>query len=444
MVNVPRLEAPNFYFPEAISAHTPAGARILLVPMATAMTVSIGVFVREGTATEPISGMSSVVAAMLPRGTQKRTHREFTSAIDRLGATVQTNAARRSIGITITGLPDHWIQLIELAAECITAPAFAADEFDKVRQQTLASFPLLLADSSYRARRIFHKLRYPNHPASRPLNGTPASIASLQRDDVAAWYNQLIRSSAWTILMIGNFDADAVRQLVASHFSQLGSTAEQQQLPQPPEPPSAIGIGQSILTEQVELRLGHSAVGYTSADYPAALLVATAFAGHFRSRVNMILRERQGLTYGAFGVLSASKRAGTFAVSTSTTPDNVSRAIELLRTEWQRLASAPLTNDEIHQARQYLFGSFWRSVETPDAIAAMAIDLALNDLPTNFYNQLLTTIDALDASALASIQQRVFDPARLIIAAVGDLERLFSDLSPLGKPEHVLLEEEQQ
>lgn len=438
-----RLEIPSFRFPEPIVTATSRGARIVLVPMPTATTVSIGVFVREGTATEPVSGMTTLAAAMLTRGTSRRSEAELATAIDVLGASQQTSTSLTNFGMGIVGLPDHVERLIELLAECILEPAFDADEFERVRQQKLSSFPLVLADSSYRARRIFQKLRYGDHPASRPPNGTPTIIAAIELDALRSWYERLLDSSGWLILMIGRFDAERICAAVQQRFERLGRETKEA-IPPPPEPPPAIGIGRGLFTEQVELRVGHSAVPYTSDDYAAALLISTAFAGHFRSRINFVLREREGLTYGAFGGLTATKRSGTFAIATSTTPDNVPRAMELLRSEWHRLASEPLTEDELHQARQYLFGSFWRSVETPDAIAAMAIELVLHDLPSDFYDRLLARIGTLATTDLLPVQQRVFDPRRLIVAAVGDVERLRGDLVPLGELREVFLEEEQQ
>ncbi len=440
---VARHQVPQFHFPEPITTTTSNGARIFMVPMETAKTVSVAVFAQEGYSTEPASGLAALTASMLPRGTRYRNEFEFVSAIDRLGATLQPINASRKLGVTIVGLPEHTEQHIGLLAECILEPAFDPTEFDKARTQLLASFPLFLAQSSYRARRIFSKLRYPNHPFSRPTNGTPASVAAIDCEQIRQWYSTILQSSKWHILMIGAFDAQTVGLLLERSFAPLGFS-QIQPIPAPADPPPAIGVGQGIMTDQVELRLGVPALPYTSSDYAATLLVSTAFAGHFRSRINLLVREHEGLTYGAYGGLTASKQTGTFVLSTSTTPENFPRMIELLREQWQKLATEPFRDDELLAARQYLYSTFWQSIETPDGIASIAIELALNELPNDYYGQLLARLDQLTPSQLLPVQQSIFSPSRLLIAAVGERQPLEMMLSPYGTPQHVLLEEEQQ
>jgi len=443
MTTGPRRQVPQFRFPEPIITTTTSGARILMVPMESATTVSLAVFAREGYSTEPIGGLASITASLLVKGTQHHSEEEFARTVDRLGASVHTLSSSKQLGVSIVGLPEHTRQLIALVAECILEPAFDSTELEKTKTKVLASFPLMLSQSSYRARRIFSILRFPEHPLSRPSNGTPSSVASIEREHIEQWYHQILRSSCWHVLMIGAFDPEDVRAQLVQSFAPLGDHMPSQ-LPPIPDPPPAIGVGQGLMTDQVELRLGMPAVPYISSDYPAAVLVSTAFAGHFRSRINLLVREHEGLTYGAYGGMSAGKHAGTFVLSTSTTPANLSRMMDLLLHAWERLATEPFTDQELHAARQFLYGTFWQSIETPDSIASIAIELALNDLPSNFYEQLLARLEQLTPSELLPVQQTIFAPERLIVAAVGERDHLQQELARFGTPRHVVLAEEQQ
>lgn len=434
---------PSFEFPAPLRTWIGRGVEVLALPMKESTTVSISAYARRGKASEPTPGLATLTADMLTRGTRHRSEAAFAYTVDILGATHQAAATMRTIGASIIGLPEHVSDLIALLAESLLEPAFDDDEFKKVKLQTLTAFPLLLANSSYRAGRIFRKLRFPNHPLSNPPQGTPSSIAAVECEDIRSWYH-VICNSQWRVIVVGAFDPDGVLPQLERHFSQLDAAVYDDDLPPSPSPLPGIGIGESLLREQVELRLGHEAPPYTSDCYAAAWLIATAFAGHFRSRINMLLRESEGMTYGAFGSIRAGKHTGTFSVATSTTPGNFARTMDLLIAEWKSLASEPLTDEEIYTARQYLYGTFWRSVETPDAIAAIALELALNDLPNDFYTALLARIERLTPMELLPVQQQFFDPSRLLIAAVGDSTHLASVLSAYGTPQNIVLEEEQQ
>lgn len=433
----------SFRFPEPIQRRTSRGSRIFVLPMEHATTVTIGAYALIDAASVPMAGLAHLAATMLARGTRRRSEPEFATRVDVLGASFHTGSTHQSIGAEITGLPETADELIALLAESLSEPRFDPAEFEKAKEQHLTSFALRLADSSYRARRIFQKLRFPGHPFGSSLYGWPSSIARITVDDVRRWYHTLVEDQPWRILAIGTFDATNTTAALEQCFHAIGG-ARQATTPPPPIPPAAIGIGHGVMTDQVELRLGHPAPTLCSDDYPATLLIATAFAGHFRSRLNMLVREQEGLTYGAYGGMSSGKDHGTFIVSTSTTPENLPRMLTLLFAEWERLVREPLRKDELHQARQSIYNNFWRSIETPEGTAAITIDLAINELPPDYYTRLLAEIDRLDPASIVAVQQRVFDPSRMLIAAVGELDVIARSLAHYGAPQHIVLEEEQQ
>jgi len=443
MVLTHRVELPPFYISEPVQRTIGCGTRLYLVPVEHATTITISAHARTSTSSWPTSGLAHLTAAMLARGTQRHTEQEFATRVDILGASFQTGSTHESIGASITGLPETSDELLTLLAESILEPRFDSTEFEKAKTRHLASFPLLLADSSYRARRIFQKLRFPGHPYNLPTHGWPSCISSITVEDVRNSYDTILHTHPWHVVAIGALDAERVVSIVEERFSNLGSFLEVT-TPCVPEPSPAIGIGQGIKTEQVELRLGHTAPPLGSDDYPAALLIATAFAGHFRSRINLLVREHEGMTYGAYGGLTGGKHHGTFVLSTSTTPGNLPRMLSLLHTEWDRLAHQPLSKDELHQARQSIYSTLWRSIETPDGLAALTLELVANDLPADYYSRLLSRIDQLTPEGVFPVQQHVFNPSHLLIAAVGGLEDVAKALEPYGSPQHIMLEEEQQ
>lgn len=443
MARSPQREILSFRFPEPIQRVTARGSRIFVLPMQQATTISIGAYALIDPAAVPIAGLAHLTATMLSRGTRHRSERQFATRVDVLGASFQAGSTHRSIGAEITGLPETADELIALLAESLSEPRFDPAEFEKAKQQHLASFPIRLADSAYRVRRIFQKLRFPGHSYSASLYGWPSSVAQITIEDVRQWYQALVEGQPWRILATGALDPVRGTAALEQSFAAIGGSGDATISP-PPSPPAAIGIGQGVMTDQVELRLGHPAPSLTSDDYAATILIATAFAGHFRSRINMLVREQEGLTYGAYGGVTAGKDHGTFILSTSTTPENLPRMLSLLYAEWDRLVQEPLREDELHQARQSLYNNFWRSIETPDGTAAIALDLAINDLPADYYTRLLAEIDQLDPAALLAVQQRVFDPSRMLTAAVGELDVIARALAPYGSPHHIVLEEEQQ
>ena len=68
---------------------------------------------------------------------------------------------------------------------------------------------------------------------------------------------------------------------------------------------------------QSTLRLGHRAPHRAHPDYVPMTLAATVLGGAFTSRLNHLIREVKGYTYGIRGDFSMSRRFGRFGVSSS-------------------------------------------------------------------------------------------------------------------------------
>jgi zinc protease len=92
----------------------------------------------------------------------------------------------------------------------------------------------------------------------------------------------------------------------------------------------------------------------------------------------------------------------------------------------------PVTRAELELGRAVLTRGYPRGFETADQVARAAAQLALYELPDDYYTTFVPRVLALDEADLTQAARRHLDPGRLVTVIVGDRDRFEPALEPLG------------
>jgi zinc protease len=188
------------------------------------------------------------------------------------------------------------------------------------------------------------------------------------------------------------------------------------------------------------LRIGQVAVGRDTPDYHALVVANTILGGQFVSRINLNLREDKGLTYGARTAFEFRRLSGPFVLQVSVQTTGTARAIEESIGEIAGIRGPrPVTAAELELGIAALTRGYARSFETGEQIGRAALQLALYDLPDDYFEQFVPRIERVTSDDVSRVMARHLDPARLTTLVVGDVEVIGPDLGRLGLGEPVVL-----
>jgi predicted Zn-dependent peptidase len=191
---------------------------------------------------------------------------------------------------------------------------------------------------------------------------------------------------------------------------------------------------------QSELRIGQVSVPRDTPDYHPLVVANTILGGQFVSRINLNLREDKGLTYGARTAFEFRRRSGPFVLQVSVQTSGTARAIDESLGEIAGIrGSRPVTPAELELGIAALTRGYARSFETGEQIGRAALQLALYDLPDDYFEQFVPRIEAVTAEDVSRVMSRHLDPARLVTLVVGDLDVVGRDLNALGLGDPVVL-----
>ena len=146
----------------------------------------------------------------------------------------------------------------------------------------------------------------------------------------------------------------------------------------------------------------------------------TGLGGLFSSRINLNLRERHGYTYGSRSVFAYRRGPGPFFVGTSVRADATAPAVREIFREIEGMRAAPVTDEELHLARDSFARSLAGLFETTSQSVGSIGELHVYGLPLDYYGTLPARIDAVTAADVQRVARQYLVPEKMAVVAVGD------------------------
>jgi zinc protease len=397
--------------------HTAAGIPILVKPRPGAALAHVGCFVAGGVIEEDLktSGISTLMARTMLRGTARRSATQLAEAAELLGGSMSTSVGTEAMQWTI-GVPTARLEsAAALIAEVVLEPTFPDDGLEAERSIALAALGALRDDMYRQPMRLAAEVAWPDHPYGRSTLGTEPAVAALTAAQLKAWHAEHVLRSSAVIAVVGHVDPHRTAEFLAAQFDALRA-APRPAVARPDWPHE-----HALRTEIREKKQTALAMFFDgpSRDNPsrfeAEMLggVASGLGGRFFEE----LRDRQSLAYTVLARPYPRAAGGTFAAYIATSPAKEEIARAGLLAEFEKLRTEPVSAEELERARQYAIGA-WQIRQSSGA--AVLADLAdaflwgkLEELTS--YPKDLAKVTPEKMRGLA---MRWFDPARRVEGVV--------------------------
>jgi zinc protease len=183
---------------------------------------------------------------------------------------------------------------------------------------------------------------------------------------------------------------------------------------------------------QSEVRIGHVGVARKTADFHALSVLNAILGGTFGSRLNRVIREELGYTYGIHSSFDMRTKQGPFVIRTAVeTAVTVPAILETLRIV-RDFCAAEVDSDELAAARDYLVGVFPLRFEGAGQVASALGGLIVFGLPDDELDRYRPQVAAISAADILSAASRHIRPDELSIVVVGDAKEVEMPLRDAG------------
>jgi zinc protease len=325
------------------------------VPVVAARAAFLGGQLAEDAA---CAGLSSFLASMWLRGTERRSSADFARATEGLASEIDGFAGRSSLGLTLECTRESFAPAFDLFAEALQEPAFAEAELERERSETLAAIERREDRLAHRTYQLFAEAHYRSHPYRLPMLGSAESVSSFDAAGLRAHHERLVRGSNLVLAVAGDVDPEEAAARVSSRLAELG--AADFAAPSPPEEDAPREIRRAVLRKpraQSHLVIGFRGLRVNDPDRFPLELVTQLLSGQ-GGRLFLELRDRRSLAYTVTATNLEGVAPGTFTVYIATAPEKREEAEARLLEQLGALLERAPAPDELERAQRYLVGNF--------------------------------------------------------------------------------------
>jgi zinc protease len=171
---------------------------------------------------------------------------------------------------------------------------------------------------------------------------------------------------------------------------------------------------------QSDIFMGSAGQPRKSPDYYSADL-GNSILGQFgmMGRIGDVVRDQAGLAYYAFSSMSGGLGPGPWSVAAGVNPENVDRAIDLIKSEIRRFVTEPVTAEELNDNKSSAIGRLPLALESNAGVAGALLNLERYDLGLDYFRTYADLVNAVTVEEVLATAQKYLDPDKLAIAVAG-------------------------
>jgi zinc protease len=388
-------------------------------------------------------GVANLMTDIMMEGTRTRTPLELEEAIDELGARIAMYTTDEGIIVQVNGLKSRIGEIYALFEEILLEPRWDETEFARIKDETIETINRRAVNPGAVASNVWGKLIYGDeHILGYPTIGTAPMVESITIDDLMAYYEAHFSPSVSHVAIAGAITETEATALFAS----LEERWPAKDVPFPdyaepkPRDRAAVYFVDIPDAKQSQIYVGHLGLARTDPDYYAATVMNYKLGGAFNGRLNMILREEKGYTYGARSGFSAGLIPGSFRASSSVRSNATLESAEIFRDEIVDYR-AGISVEELEFTRNALVQSNARRFETLGALVDMLNTIGMYGLPVDYIRHEEDIARSMTLERHRELAQRYLDPDRMTYLVVGDAATQLPRLRAMGLGNPVLLDE---
>jgi predicted Zn-dependent peptidase len=381
-------------------------------------------------------GLATFTADMLDEGANGRDALGIAGQAEYLGATLRTSADWEVIRVQLNAPKRTLDSAVALMSDVALRPTFASADVARQRALRVAAILQARDQPNAMAQLAFNALVYPQgHPYHRSLTGDSASTVAIDSAAVREfWAERFVPANA-KLIITGDLTLAEARAIANRAFGEWSGPSR---ILLPPDAPALAprtlamiylvdkpGAAQSVIT------VGGAGVARRSPDYFALEVMNTILGGSFSSRLNQVLREEKGYTYGAGSGFTWRPLPGPFLAQSPVRTNVTDSSLALIFRELHAIGDSLVTPDELARAKSYIALGLADAFETTGQVLGRVDDLQTFGLPLDYYDSYAAGIMAVTADDVQRVAKQYVTPDRISVVVVGDVQKIRAGIEAL-------------
>ncbi len=412
------------------------GVRVIVMTDHRLPLVNWNLTLRRGSHLDPVGkeGLGQATASLLRRGSVNLPYDQLNEDLESRAISIEVGDGgdyTRLSGSCMTDQTDHAFTRLK---QILLQPTFPADDFDKLKNQTISQLIVARENPSTVATHELARQLFGQTPLGRQI--TPESFAGITLEDIGNFYKSIYKPTDAVLMLAGDIDPDRGRQLAETLLADwAGGDLPSVDYTLPPAGSRQIVLVDNPAGKQSVLRVGLRAYDNRNDERFAGSVAGQILSAGIESRLGKYVRAEKGYVYGIAAYFQPGRHAGQFSGFTETAFDTTADTIQAMFKVFEDLRSADVTADELSSAKTRVAGSLVMETQTIEQQAWRRVEALLNGYPADYYDKLPARIGQVTASQVRQVMNQYVKDETFNIVVVAPAEKVKDQLSKLGAVE---------
>jgi predicted Zn-dependent peptidase len=358
------------------------------------------------------AGLAHFIEHMLFKRTERRSTAQILNRLELVGADLNAYTTKEYTCIHASFLRPYLERSLDLFEDLLFHSVFPEEEIEKEKGviiDELHSYQDQPEDAIFDD---YEALLFGDHPLGKNILGDPETVNALQRNDLLLFTNELYGASSVIIGISGNYTERKIRTACEKFFGSIRQAGGiPKRIAAPVLSPDWREVKKPV--SQAHCVSGGLAYDLHHPNRIALLLLNNLLGGPgMSSRLNLEVREKQGIAYTIESNYSPLSDTGIFSIYLGTDPEKIGRAMKIVYRELKKLREIRLGPLQLHQAKQRFIGQIALGEENRMGLAISLAKSIMDYKHADTLAEVVQKVNAVSGNQLLEVANDIFDPHR--------------------------------
>ena len=400
------------------------GLRIIHLP-SDSKVVYCGYQINAGTRDEEPGeeGLAHFCEHVTFKGTERRKAWHILNCLESVGGDLNAYTNKEGTVYYAAILKEHIARAVDLLSDIVFHSTYPQQEIDKeveVICDEIESYNDSPAELIYDE---FENILFKGNSLGHNILGTAEQVRQFTTEDALRFTRKLYRPDNAVFFAYGDIDFKKLVTLLKRSVGseelrvkneEFNSREEERMKGEESNSPKGQTIVMEKHTHQAHVMIGTQAYDvYDDRRMPLYLLNNILGGPGMNAKLNLALREHNGLVYTVESTMVAYGDTGTWSIYFGCDEHDVKRCLRLVRKELDKFMEKPLSDAQLRAAKKQIKGQIGVACDNRENFA---LDFGKSFLHYGWeknVDRLYEQVDAITAQQIQSVAQELFDEHRL-------------------------------
>jgi len=372
-----------------------------IINAGTSDIIKLDIICDGGVRNQKKNPIAAATSALLREGTNTKTALQIADELDFYGAYLQTHCTADDSIINLFCLKKHFDSCLSYVLDIICNSYFPDNEINIYKNNSIQRLLVNKQRNSFLVRRLFYSSIFgPISPYG--IYSESDDYTNFSRENLLEFFDENYKNKVKYIVLSGEID-NSIINCCETFFCDLKNNSKSIKPITKSGKINDLQFFDRNGAVQSAIRIGRRIVNRTHIDYRKLQILNLILGGYFGSRLMKNIREEKGLTYGIYSVLESFIDDGCFFIETEINNDLREKGLKEIYLELKKLREILISEEELILAKNYLLGSFLRSIDGPFSLADRHKILVDYGLDYNYYYEYINIIKNIKAKEIREL-----------------------------------------